>query len=168
MALQVNVNDILSQLYQHRSVVEFLFANRENITVNELLSRDDFTHDHYQKLKSLDLLYEYENIVSLNDAVVAMFEDFMEIGEVTPGFINDYLNELHRHILPLERRVHLLRLADRHARIGARLAPGANRPVGAGRGCAPRGRTSRGSSPAAPARRGAPDASPARPSGSPR
>ena len=98
MALQVNVNDILSQLYQHRGVVEFLFANRENITVNELLGREDFTHEHYQKLKSLDLVYEYENIVSLNDAVVAMFEDFMEIGEVTPGFINDYLNELHRHI----------------------------------------------------------------------
>jgi hypothetical protein len=36
--------------------------------------------------------------VSLNDAVVAMFEDFMEIGEVTPGFINDYINELKRHI----------------------------------------------------------------------
>lgn len=98
MALQVNVNDILSQLYQHRGVVEFLFANRENITVNELLSREDFTQEHYQKLKSLDLVYEYENIVSLNDAVVAMFEDFMEIGEVTPGFINDYLNELQRHI----------------------------------------------------------------------
>ncbi len=98
MALQVNVNDILSQLYQHRSVVEFLFANRENITVNELLAREDISQDQFQKLKSLDLLYEYENIVSLNDAVVAMFEDFMEIGEVTPGFINDYLNELNRHI----------------------------------------------------------------------
>lgn len=98
MALQVNVNDILSQLYHHRSVVEFLFANRENITVNELLSREDITHEQLQKLKSLDLIYEYENIVSLNDAVVAMFEDFMEIGEVTPGFINDYINELNRHI----------------------------------------------------------------------
>jgi hypothetical protein len=98
MALQVNVYDILSQLYQHRSVVEFLFANRENITVNELLSREDLSQEQFQKLKSLDLLYEYENIVSLNDAVVAMFEDFMEIGEVTPGFINDYINELNRHI----------------------------------------------------------------------
>lgn len=98
MALQVNVNDILSQLYQHRGVVEYLFANRENITVNELLNREDFTHEHYQKLRSLDLVYEYEGIVSLNDAVVAMFEDFMEIGEVTPGFINDYLNELNRHV----------------------------------------------------------------------
>jgi len=98
MALQVNINDILSQLYQNRSAIEFLFANRENITVNELLSRGDLSAEQYQKLKSLDLIYEYENIVSLNDAVVAMFEDFMEIGEVTPGFINDYLNELHRHI----------------------------------------------------------------------
>jgi len=98
MALQVNVNDILSQLYQHRGVVEFLFANRENITVNELLSREDLSQEQYQKLKSLDLVYEYENIVSLNDAVVAMFEDFLEIGEVTPGFINDYINELNRHI----------------------------------------------------------------------
>lgn len=99
MALQVNVNDILSQLYQHRGVVEFLFANRDNITVNELLNRGDITQEQFLKLKSLDLVYEYENIVSLNDAVVAMFEDFMEIGEVTPGFINDYLNELNRHIL---------------------------------------------------------------------
>ncbi len=98
MALQVNVNDILSQLYQHRAVIDFLFANRENITVNELLARGDINHEQLQKLKSLDLIYEYENIVSLNDAVVAMFEDFMEIGEVTPGFINDYLNELNRHI----------------------------------------------------------------------
>jgi len=98
MALQVNVNDILSQLYHQRGVVEFLFANRENITVNELLSREDISAEQYQKLKSLDLIYEYENIVSLNDAVVAMFEDFMEIGEVTPGFINDYINELNRHI----------------------------------------------------------------------
>lgn len=98
MALQVNVNDILSQLYHHRGVVEFLFANRDNITVNELLSREDISHEQLQKLKSLDLIHEYENIVSLNDAVVAMFEDFMEIGEVTPGFINDYINELNRHI----------------------------------------------------------------------
>nr|MBA3665784.1 hypothetical protein [Bacteroidota bacterium] len=98
MALQVNVNDILSQLYQHRHVVEFLFANRENITVNELLSREDLSQDQYMKLKSLDLVYEYESVVSLNDAVISMFEDFMEIGEVTPGFINDYINELRRHI----------------------------------------------------------------------
>lgn len=98
MALQVNVNDILSQLYHHRDVVQFLFANRENITVNELLSREDINDEQYQKLKSLELVYEYESIVSLNDAVIAMFEDFMEIGEVTPGFINDYINELKRHI----------------------------------------------------------------------
>ena len=98
MALQVNVKDILSQLYHNRGVVEFLFANRENITVNELLAREDLSADQYQKIRSLDLLYEYESIVSLNDAVVAMFEDFMEIGEVTPGFINDYINELKRNI----------------------------------------------------------------------
>ena len=73
MALQVNVNDILSQLYHHRGVVEFLFANRDNITVNELLTREDISHEQLQKLKSLDLINEYENIVSLNDAVVAMF-----------------------------------------------------------------------------------------------
>jgi hypothetical protein len=98
MALQVNINDILSQLYQNRSVVEFLFAHRDNITVNELLARGDISAEQYQKLKSLELVSEYENIVSLNDAVVAMFEDFMEIGEVTPGFINDYINELKRYI----------------------------------------------------------------------
>ncbi len=98
MGLQVNVNDILNQLYQNRGVVEFLFANRENITVNELLAREDISADQYQRLKSLELVFEYENVVSLNDAVTAMFEDFMEIGEVTPGLVNDYINELKRNI----------------------------------------------------------------------
>ena len=68
MALQVNVKDILSQLYHNRHVVEFLFANRENITVNELLARDDLSADQYQRLRSLDLVYEYENIVELFNA----------------------------------------------------------------------------------------------------
>jgi hypothetical protein len=98
MALQVNVNDILTQLYVHKNLVEFLFAHRENVSVNELIGRGDITHEQFQKLKSLDLIYEYEGIVTLNDAIVAMFEDFMEIGEVTPGFINDYINELNRYI----------------------------------------------------------------------
>lgn len=98
MSLQVNVKDLLSNLYHNRGVVELLFGQRGHITVNELLGRDDITDEQYRKLVSLDILYEYENVVSLNDAVVAMFEDFMEIGEVTPGFINDYINELKRHI----------------------------------------------------------------------
>lgn len=98
MSLQVNVKDLLSNLYYNRGVIELLFGQRDQITVNELLGRDDITEEQYRKLVSLEILYEYENIVSLNDAVVAMFEDFMEIGEVTPGFINDYINELKRHI----------------------------------------------------------------------
>ena len=98
MSLQVNVKDLLSNLYYNRGVVELLFGQRDHVTVNELMSRDDITEEQYRKLVSLDILYEYENVVSLNDAVVAMFEDFMEIGEVTPGFINDYINELKRHI----------------------------------------------------------------------
>lgn len=98
MSLQVNVKDLLSNLYHNRGVIELLFGQRDQITVNELLNREDISEEQYRKLVSLEILYEYENIVSLNDAVVAMFEDFMEIGEVTPSFINDYINELKRHI----------------------------------------------------------------------
>ena len=98
MALQVNVKDLLSNLYYNRGVIELLFGHRDQTTVNELLSRDDITEEQYRKLVSLDILYEHENVVSLNDAVIAMFEDFMEIGEVTPSFINDYINELNRHL----------------------------------------------------------------------
>lgn len=98
MSLQVNVKDLLSNLYTNRGVIELLFGQRDQITINELLGRDDISEEQYRKLVSLDILFEYENVVSLNDAVVSMFEDFMEIGEVTPGFINDYINELKRHI----------------------------------------------------------------------
>lgn len=98
MGLQVNVKELLTQLYYNRGTIEFLFGNRDSITVNELLAKEELSTETYQKLISLEILYEYQNIVSINDHIVAMFEDFMEIGEVTPGFINDYLNELTRYI----------------------------------------------------------------------
>jgi hypothetical protein len=98
MGMQVNAKEILSLLYYNREVIDFLFGNRESVTVNELLSRSDITPEQYQKLVACDILYEHQQVVGLNDAVIAMFEDFMEIGEVTPSFINDYINELKRNI----------------------------------------------------------------------
>ncbi|MGZ3942833.1 MAG: hypothetical protein ACXVOH_12585, partial [Bacteroidia bacterium] len=98
MGMQVNAKEILSLLYYNRDVIDFLFANRDSITVNELLGRADITSEQYQKLIATDILYEHQQTVGLNDAVIAMFEDFMEIGEVTPSFINDYINELKRNI----------------------------------------------------------------------
>jgi len=98
MGMQVNAKEILSLLYHNRDVVDFLFGNRDSVTVNELLSREDITSEQYQKLVAHDVLYEHQQVVGLNDAVIAMFEDFMEIGEVTPSFINDYINELKRNI----------------------------------------------------------------------
>ena len=98
MGMQVNAKEILSLLYHNRDVVDFLFGNRDSVTVNELLSREDITAEQYQKLVAYDVLYEHQQVVGLNDAVIAMFEDFMEIGEVTPSFISDYINELKRNI----------------------------------------------------------------------
>ncbi len=98
MGMQVNAKEILSLLYHNRDVVDFLFGNRDSVTVNELLSREDLSSEQYQKLVAHDVLYEHQQVVGLNDAVIAMFEDFMEIGEVTPSFINDYINELKRNI----------------------------------------------------------------------
>jgi hypothetical protein len=98
MGMQVNAKEILSLLYHNRDVVDYLFGNRDSVTVNELLGREDITAEQYQKLIAYDVLYEHQQVVGLNDAVIAMFEDFMEIGEVTPSFINDYINELKRNI----------------------------------------------------------------------
>jgi len=98
MGMQVNAKEILSLLYHNRDVVDFLFGNRDSVTVNELLGREDISSEQYQKLVAHDVLYEHQQVVGLNDAVIAMFEDFMEIGEVTPSFINDYINELKRNI----------------------------------------------------------------------
>jgi hypothetical protein len=98
MGLQVNVRELITQLYNYRSTVEYLFGNRDSITVTELLSTGEITEEQYRKLVQQEILYEYHTIVGLNDSVIAMFEDFMEIGEVTPGVIKDYIAELKRNI----------------------------------------------------------------------
>ncbi len=97
MGLQVNVRELITQLYVHRNTVEYLFGNRDNVTVTELLSQGEITEEQYKKLLQQEILYEYQTIVGLNDSVIAMFEDFMEIGEVTPGVIRDYITELKRN-----------------------------------------------------------------------
>ena len=51
MSLQVNVKDLLSNLYHNRGVIELLFGQRDHITVNELLGRDDITDEHEPVIK---------------------------------------------------------------------------------------------------------------------
>ncbi len=98
MGLQINVRELITQLYVHRSTVEYLFGNRDSVTVNELMAQGEISDEQYKKLLQQEILYEYHTIVGLNDSVIAMFEDFMEIGEVTPGVIRDYISELRRYI----------------------------------------------------------------------
>ena len=48
MALQVNIKDLLSNLYYNRSVIELLFGQRDQITVNELFTKVDITEEQYR------------------------------------------------------------------------------------------------------------------------
>jgi IS1 family transposase len=57
MGMQVNAKEILSLLYYNREVIDFLFGNRDSITVNELLGRADITAEQYQKLVAYYILY---------------------------------------------------------------------------------------------------------------
>ena len=98
MGLQVNVKELLTQLYYNRNSIEFLFGNRDSVSITELMAKTELTEEQFRKLIQQEVIYEYENIVGLNDAVIAMFEDFMEIGEATPGIIRDYISELKRNI----------------------------------------------------------------------
>lgn len=98
MSLQVNINDILTQLYYNRQVVEYLFAHRDQVSVNQLMAYTNISVEQYQKLISLELIYEYEGMVFLSDSVIALFEEFMEVGDVTPGLIRDLIHELQRNI----------------------------------------------------------------------
>lgn len=98
MSLQVNIHDILTQLYYNRNVVEYLFAHRDQVSVNQLMAYTNISVEQYQKLISLELIYEYEGMVFLSDPVIALFEEFMEVGDVTPGVIRDLIHELQRNI----------------------------------------------------------------------
>lgn len=98
MSLQVNIHDILTQLYYNRNVVEYLFAHRDQVSVNQLMAYTNISVEQYQKLISLELIYEYEGMVFLSDSVIALFEEFMEVGDVTPGVIRDLIHELQRNI----------------------------------------------------------------------
>ena len=45
MGLQINVRELITQLYVHRSTVEYLFGNRDSVTVNELMSQGEISDE---------------------------------------------------------------------------------------------------------------------------
>ncbi len=96
--MQVSINDIISTLYYSRETIEFLFAKKDNISISELKSETNMSDDMYHRLKSLEIIYEYENTVVLNDSVINMFEDILQIGEVTPGIIENHIIEVKRYL----------------------------------------------------------------------
>lgn len=95
--LQVSINDIITVLYSSRSVIEYLFAKKDNISISQLMNETELSDEQYKRLKSLEVIYEYENTVVLNDSIINMFEDILQIGEVSPGVISDYIMELKRY-----------------------------------------------------------------------
>lgn len=96
--MQININDIISTLYYSREAIEYLFAKKDNISISQLKSDTNLSEEMYHRLKSLEIIYEYENTVVLNDSVINLFEDILQIGEVTPGVISDYIIEIKRYL----------------------------------------------------------------------
>ncbi len=96
--MQININDIISTLYYSREAIEYLYAKKDNISISQLKSETNLSDEMYHRLKSLEIVYEYENTVVLNDSVINLFEDILQIGEVTPGIISDYIVEIKRYI----------------------------------------------------------------------
>ncbi|MCX7728660.1 MAG: hypothetical protein N2203_04230 [Bacteroidia bacterium] len=96
--MQINTNDIISTLYYSREAIEYLFAKKDNISISQLKSEISISEEMYNRMKSLEIIYEYENTVVLNDSVINMLEDILQIGESTPGIISEYVSEIKRYI----------------------------------------------------------------------
>jgi hypothetical protein len=96
--VQLNIKELLTQLYFNRHIIDYIFGNKQTVSKSELLSKDDITEDTIKRLAQFGIVEETEQTVSLNDSISNFLEDFLEIGEVTPGFINDSLDELKRNI----------------------------------------------------------------------
>ncbi|GAB4451680.1 MAG: hypothetical protein OHK0036_12360 [Bacteroidia bacterium] len=96
--MQISINDIISTLYYSREAIEYLFAKKDNISISQLKSEVNISEEMYQRMKSMEIIYEYENTVVLNDSVINMMEDILQIGESTPGIISEYVAEVRRYI----------------------------------------------------------------------
>lgn len=96
--MQISINDIISTLYYSREAIEYLFAKKDNISISQLKSEVNISEEMYQRMKSMEIIYEYENTVVLNDSVINMMEDILQIGESTPGIISEYVAEVKRYI----------------------------------------------------------------------
>jgi hypothetical protein len=96
--VQLSIKELLTQLYFNRHIIDYIFGNKQTVLKSDLLSKDDISEDTIKRLAQFGIVEETELNISLNDSIANFLEDFLEIGEVTPGFINDSLDELRRNI----------------------------------------------------------------------
>lgn len=96
--MQINTNDIISTLYYSREAIEYLFAKKDNVSISQLKSEVTISEEMYNRMKAMEIIYEYENTVVLNDSVINMLEDILQIGESTPGIISEYVTEVKRYL----------------------------------------------------------------------
>ena len=75
-----------------------LFGNKDSIPRNEIITNTLISIERLEKLVQYEIIHENNNSISLDDRIVTFIEDYLEIGEVNTGFINDNLESLQENL----------------------------------------------------------------------
>jgi len=85
---------LLGLLYQNRELIDVLFGRKDSVPLTELLAEHQLDEYRIETLKERGILHDYNGFISLDDRLVIFFDNFLEIGEVHPEFIQSSLQEL--------------------------------------------------------------------------
>lgn len=99
MAAGLHIRELITKFNKHKDTLEVLFGNRnKDLSVAELVALEHCSEQDMAELEELGLVTVDERWVSLDERFRLFLEDFLEIGEVNTGFVNDSLNLIEAHI----------------------------------------------------------------------
>ncbi|WP_148661142.1 hypothetical protein [Flavisolibacter tropicus] len=79
-------------------MIDLLFGKKESILTSEILAREEVTLDKMEYLINSGIIHENNGYVSLDERLSTFFLDFLEIGEISIGFIDDNVQALNENL----------------------------------------------------------------------
>jgi hypothetical protein len=94
MQSNLKPSTLINLLYQNRELLDLFFGKKDSIHQSELFGNEHITEVWLERLKEHNILHDNNSFISLDDRVSKFFDDFLEIGEVHPEFIQTNLQDL--------------------------------------------------------------------------
>ncbi|MEI6949702.1 hypothetical protein V9K67_21120 [Paraflavisolibacter sp. H34] len=98
MPVRLSIKELIRLLYQNSELIDLLFGRKESVLRSEILAGGEVAPERMETLVEAGIVRENAGFLSLDERILTFFQDFLEIGELSVGFIDDNVQALNENL----------------------------------------------------------------------